>query len=361
MRILQIVADGSPGGGTTHVLQVLEHHSDLGDMILLTDAGSYLAKKSKSLGLNVIEERLMGSRLSRAPVQAIRQACRKVAPDIVHCHGGRACFHSSRSAHGLAQVYTVHGFHFAKKNTLPRLVGRLVERYCIGRSKFVIYVCHYDRQIAATDRLMSTHHPHRVIHNGIPVGDRAHQLNYTDSNIIGFVGRLVPQKNPLKFVEVMEHLPAFNGIVVGDGELRSSIEAAIDARELQGRVQLVGALDQSDVLKILPKFACLLMTSEWEGLPILPLEAMKLGIPVVASAVGGLPEIFDTQSTGILFKSELRPIDIAKIIIDLLHDPLKCQQTATLAHARLLEHFSEDAMIEDLRQVYDQLCGERNR
>jgi glycosyltransferase involved in cell wall biosynthesis len=126
-------------------------------------------------------------------------------------------------------------------------------------------------------------------------------LNATqDELIVGFSGRWGPEKDPLMFVEIarrLSHLP-IHFVMTGVGPLRPRIEEAIAAGKLDNRFHLVGEV--GDVLSWIRSYDALVLPSRLDGRPVVVLEALALGVPVVASAVGGLPELVDDGVNGFL-------------------------------------------------------------
>ncbi|MER2507286.1 MAG: glycosyltransferase [Amaricoccus sp.] len=116
------------------------------------------------------------------------------------------------------------------------------------------------------------------------------------------IGRLVEQKGQLLLVEAMAHAlrehPALRLTLVGDGELRGPIEAAITARGLTGRVTITGWVDEARVRDELAAAHALVMPSFAEGLPMVVMEAMAAGRPVIATAIAGVPELVVPGETG---------------------------------------------------------------
>lgn len=121
-----------------------------------------------------------------------------------------------------------------------------------------------------------------------------------DELIVGFSGRWASEKDPLMFVEIARrllHLP-IHFVMTGIGPLRSSIEAAIAAGKLGHRFHLVGEV--SDVRPWIRSYDTLVLPSRLDGRPVVVLEALASGVPVIASAVGGLPELIDDGVNGFL-------------------------------------------------------------
>jgi glycosyltransferase involved in cell wall biosynthesis len=123
-----------------------------------------------------------------------------------------------------------------------------------------------------------------------------------DGRCLGFLGRLVEQKNPLLLLDVLDALRAegYRLVVIGDGPLADELRRRAAALALTDRVEFVGSLPRAQALQRLRSVDVLLMPSLWEGMPLAALEAMAIGVPVVASAVGGLREIIEDGRSGFL-------------------------------------------------------------
>ena len=271
MKVLQFVADGAPGGGTNHVMQLLTGMDSDVESVLVTQKDTYLFELAKSKNIKVIGGDFFQSRMDRKATQTVRHAIKSEAPDLVHCHGGRAGFFQSFLSRMTPSIYTVHGFHHAQKSFGPRSLGWAAEFWTIRRMHQVLFVSDFDRQLAAAQNLLPSSKPHKVIHNGIaPLKPRT-----TSERLgVGFIGRFVFQKNPELFLDVAERLPSQKFVMAGGGELEDKIRNEVSKRGLQERVKLLGTLGHKSALEFISKLDVLLMTPRWEGLPLLPLEAM---------------------------------------------------------------------------------------
>jgi glycosyltransferase involved in cell wall biosynthesis len=116
--------------------------------------------------------------------------------------------------------------------------------------------------------------------------------------VIGFVGRLDDQKNPVLAIEVasrLRSLPSVALCMLGDGPLRPEVEAAVEARGVERIVTLAGHCDARLLMRA---FDCLLSTSQYEGMPVAFLEALACGIPIISPPVGGAFELVVPFQTG---------------------------------------------------------------
>jgi glycosyltransferase involved in cell wall biosynthesis len=115
-----------------------------------------------------------------------------------------------------------------------------------------------------------------------------------------FAGRLTEQKALPVLLEALEHVPDARAVLVGDGPERSQLEARARALGVSDRVTFAGALDRSGVLAQLAGSCAAVLPSAWENLPHAAVEALAVGAPVIATAVGGVPEVVVDGMNGIL-------------------------------------------------------------
>ncbi len=348
MKILQFVADGNPGGGTNHVLQLLRGLKDEYELILLTQEDTYLEREAKKSGITVEAGDFQRSRFSQSAIQRVQNAIDSHQPDLVHSHGGRAAFFRSLTKSQVRSIYTVHGFHFARKGLGGRFAGWLGEQWTIRNTDEIIFVCKYDRDLAVRSKLLPKKKPNHVIYNGIP---KPKLTNTSDRKLgVGFVGRMVYQKNPNLFVETMARLPDVQGVMVGGGELEDSVRKGIAERKLEKRINCLGSLEHDGALDVLSELDLLLMTPRWEGLPLLPLEAMFLEVPVVSTSVGGIPEIITSGENGLLASES--PDELAAQVNELLTNECLRSRIVSNAASRVGDQFDETSMLDSVKRVY---------
>jgi glycosyltransferase involved in cell wall biosynthesis len=357
-RVLQFVADGSPGGGTTHVRQLLNGLRTEFECGVLTQSDSSLYRTSKEGGFSSFGGDFFAGKLSRLDprcVRAARRAIRDFEPDVVHCHGGRAAFYRSFLPKQTRVVYTAHGLHYSRKpNRVSRTMGRIGERWGCRKVDRAVYVCEHDAALARTDRLLPRSTRVSVIYPAIAA--HAHERAPRESRpfTVGFVGRLVEQKNPLMFVEVIKQLPGMHGVLGGGGPLLDAVKERIATSGMSSRIEMTGELAHADVLEVLCRIDVLVMTSLWEGLPALLLEAMYLGVPVVSVPVGGVPEIVEHQRTGLL-SDGCESSQLAALVRQLYDTPDELSAIAAAARSQVQGKFLESQMVESIAAVYREL------
>lgn len=196
-RIVQIVADGRPGGGTTAALGLSRLLAERGnDVSVFTQKDSYLLEQAAIFGLQPIGLDFSRRRRAISTGRYIGEQLKRLAPATVHAHGPRAALPAALIARGAWQfVYTVHGFQFRLKPPVASHMARSVEAFCIARADYTVFVSDADLSLAMRSRLLPKSGKFRVIKNAIDMNCGA--LPGAKRYDIGFVGRLHPQKNPL--------------------------------------------------------------------------------------------------------------------------------------------------------------------
>ena len=353
MRVLEIVADGSPGGGTTHVLQILKGLPDGTSFDLVAQAGSYLLQEAKKLEVSCHGLDFFHSRLNPViPIQ-LRRICSSVQPHMVHVHGGRAGFFYALAHTDLPTLYTVHGFHLLQKHFVLRWFALQAERYIFQRAKKIVFVSQYDAALARSLGLLEKNKPHELIYNGIAFHDIP-PSDYLGLQQIGFIGRLEPQKDPILFLDVLARLPKYSATIVGTGSLDTLVRKEIRRRGLTKRVRMLGALSRSETLKVISMLSVVVLSSRWEGLPLIALESMWMGVPVVSMNVCGMSEIIESGIDGVLVDQRSGE-SLANGVKKVMEDSSLRAFIIQNARSKIKEKFSEEQMLKSLRRVYQEI------
>ncbi|MDH5253760.1 MAG: glycosyltransferase, partial [Nitrospira sp.] len=158
---------------------------------------------------------------------------------------------------------------------------------------------------------------------------------------------------------VVAVLPDVRFLLVGDGDMRASIETLIDRQGLRDHVYLVGwRRDVSAVMQALDVF---LLTSHWEGLPRVLIEARAVGLPVVATNVGGAAEVVDHEQVGVLCR--VGDIEgLATAVLRVLSNQAASANVKLKQRASLPREFHIDEMVTQYERLYERLLhARRNR
>ena len=294
--------------------------------------------------------------------RVVRSILRRVRPDLVHTHGYRSDLldGSVARALGIPIVSTVHGS--------SRLGGKShffewLQRQAWKRFDGVVVV---SRALEAELRAEGT--PADVlafIPNAWPGTEtdwsreraRAH-LGLTDpAPVLAFVGRLIKAKGPDLFVQALAELKdlPWQAVVVGDGIERRDVEGLVVQHGLQQRVRFAG--HQDDATRLFPAFDLFVLSSRTEGTPIVLFEAMAARVPVVVSAVGGVPDVISGAEGWVV--PPLNPKETAAALREFLLTPDEGVRRSAAARARLERVFDTRTWIERHDVLYRRLVQRR--
>jgi glycosyltransferase involved in cell wall biosynthesis len=204
-----------------------------------------------------------------------------------------------------------------------------------------------------------------VILNGIDVEKFQRNIDTTnkkaelqigeDEMVVGSVGRLVQVKDYptlLKaFAIITNKINKCKLVILGDGILRAELEAYVNENGLSKKVMFLGS--RRDIPEMMQIFDVFVLSSVSEGLPIALLEAMAAGIPVVATMVGGIPEVVVDGGTGLLVPPQ-NPAVLAEAISSVLLDKEKARYMGTSGRHRVVESFNLSNTSQSYEQVYDE-------
>lgn len=306
------------GGVERHILSLstgLRHLGVTPVLMVLHDGD--LAAQARNLGLKtiIIERR---GRFDPATGERLADCIKTTGAHLIHVHGYQAAVFAALAARKirLAVVVTLHGrVEGTWKEPLAYLKTKsyeLLELTAVRLMKPIL--CYVTRDLETQNRRRHAGLRRHVIYNGVglvEIGETTRPIEYDlDKLNVACVGRLSEIKGLEYALGAMTHedMPR-NAVlsIIGRGPLEKKLELQINRMGLAGRVRLLGF--RQNVMDYIGKCDVLLMPSLHEGLPYTLLEAMAVGIPIVASDVGGLAEVLGDKVTAILVK----PRDAAAI------------------------------------------------
>lgn len=287
---------------------------------------------------------------------SIRRHLKKIKPDLVSTHSSKAGFLGRIAARSLKipVIFTAHGWAFTSgKTKKSRRVFRLLERAVLPVTDFFITVSEYDRQLGLkllgvpSDKIVT-------IHNGMPdIPDtlRANPMQEGVVNIVK-VARFDKQKNHEELLQAVRGLDSIHLHFIGDGPLQKEMKNLAENLKEAERVTFWGSRD--DVDKHLAGGQLFTLISNWEGFPRSTIEAMRAGLPVVVSDVGGAGEAIEEGVNG--FKIRQGDIQTLRSRIDeLVSDPQLRQRMGQAARNYYEEYLTFDQMYHTTTGVYQQV------
>jgi glycosyltransferase involved in cell wall biosynthesis len=307
----------------------------------------------------------MRNRYDLRVVKRVVDTARSGGYDLLHAHTPRTAMITALASRltGLPWVYHVHSP--AARDTSKRFANAMnawIERRSLGSCSHLITVSESLRN----DCILAGYHPTRVtvVHNGVPAicYDRSVTPQPGGRWVLGMVALMRPRKGLEVAIEALSRLRAVGHDVIlrcigpyETDEYRREIDRQIGALKLGDRVEQVGF--QSDVPLALSKLDAMLLPSLYgEGLPMVVLEAMAAGLPVVATAVEGTPEAIRHGVDGLLAEPA-SATDLAFNIERLVTGEVDWHACSRSARARHAEAFSDWAMSRGVADVYQRVLA----
>lgn len=379
VKVLHIVTQLEFGGAQWSTLEMLTHLDRERFAPTLLSSDGWLAQRAQRIpGLSVI----LWSSLHRDihPVADGRTLVKLVSfirrggYRLVHTHSSKAGILGRWAAH-LAKapvvVHTVHGWGFhAFQRPWARRFYQGLERRTSRITDGLIVVSERDHQTAVRLGIGSPPQ-HRLIRYGIamerfgrhgtPQASVRQALGLEPHRpVVGTVACLKPQKAPLDFLKacslIHQQVPTAQFVLVGDGVLRPQVEQLRRRLGLEHALHLLGWRD--DVPDLLAAMDLFVLASRWEGFPIVCLEAMAAGLPVVATTAGGIPELITDGRTGWLVPVA-QPGRLAQAAVQLLQNPDLRRQMGEAGRTSLNGGYTLERMVRTTEQFYEELL--RNR
>lgn len=301
---------------------------------------------------------------------ALVRLIRRVRPNVVHTHTAKAGFIGRLAAFVAGVPVIVHTFH-----------GHVFEGY-FGRAKTGAFIQLEraaarisDAILTISDRLrddlirlrIAPPERIRVVPLGLPLAGLAdldglrdslrQEMGYsTDHRLVGMIGRLVPIKRHELFLaaarRVIDEVPQARFLIVGDGECRADLEAATAQLGLTEVVRFTGW--RTDLAPVYADLDAVVISSLNEGTPVSIIEAMAAGVPVISTAVGGVPDLLREGELGRLVPPE-DPAALAEAIVA----TLRSNPGPHIAEARrwAVQQYGAERLVSDMRRLYIELSA----
>ena len=252
----------------------------------------------------------------------------------------------SFTMHGSAEFLDIKGFRLAQKTADADMIV-CISDYARSQLMWLVDSSHWDKL--------------QVVHCGVDTScPPPFPRNRTPSDPFHIltIGRLIPLKGQALLIEACAELRR-RGIdaslrVIGSGPESASLEAAVAKHDLAGHVELLGAVGQDDIWQHFEWADAFCQPSMMEGLPVVLIEAMERSIPVVATAITGVPELIDDDVTGLLTRPGRVDL-LANALETLAGDPAKAVALADAARQTILEQFDIATTAEQLKGLFEEM------
>lgn len=360
MKVVHINGGGETGGGKSYLVTILPELRQAGiNAELVVFSEGMLSEEARALGLPL--HCLGVSRMMSLDLfTRLYRLLKTMKPDIVHTHGGRANLYGRLAARlaGVPRIITtVHShadldyataLHNLWFSTVDRLTWFLADHFIavsgeLGQSL---------RRRGVPARKVT------VIHNGITEApdegiDLRTEFGIARGPVICAIGRHVPVKRFDVLIRAMANVvtivPDATLLFVGEGPLEGENRQLVERLRLGPHVHFAGY--RRDARKVLKSADLFVMSSDMEGLPIVLLEALSARVPVVATAVGGIPEVIIHGENGLLVRQG-EPEELSQAIVACLLDPEAARQRAKAGRRWFEQHATGIAMALKTAEVY---------
>jgi len=280
--------------------------------------------------------------------------------DVVNTHNWAVFLEAALAAniaHTPVRIHTVHGpytdYPATWKGNLKRRLRHALEKWMARGFSRIVTVSdsiqpYLIGQIGIEPARITT------IHNGI-AASRVAPRPQREPLTLMTVGRLVAIKNHAlllrAFARLVRQFPQSRLVIVGDGPLRPQLEQLIHDLDIGGHASILGF--RSDIDELLCKADIFLLTSDYEGISIALLEAMRAALPVIATRVGGIPETVRDRETGLLVAPDDESA-LLEAMLQLVQTPDLQQRLGLAGRAFFEKEFSLEKMVSRTLSLYQQ-------
>lgn len=288
---------------------------------------------------------------NRISLSEIRRIVKIFKPDIIHAHDFTASIVCAMSVVGIPVISHLH-------NNSP-----WIKTYHLYSFAYLLSSIRYKKVLAVSSSVFDEYvfgkcikKKSMVVSNPIDISfpQRKAHLEVEEDVAeydMAFIGRLSPPKKISRFVDIVgalvQGMPSLKAVIIGDGELKDECIAQIKQLGLNENITLTGFIENP--YKILSKAKVLCLTSEWEGFGLVAVEALSLGVPVVATAVGGLPGIVNIDCGKLCNSNGEFVVEIEQLLSDSSYWQMKSKG----ATQRAEELNNIEGYISKLREIYN--------
>ncbi|MDD5687978.1 MAG: glycosyltransferase family 4 protein [Elusimicrobia bacterium] len=372
IKVVHIITLLELGGAQENTLYTCEHlDKNKFEPILICGKGGILDSKTKNIKTYYVNELIREIHPINDIIAIIKiyKIIKKEKPDIVHTHSSKAGIvgrWAAYFAHVPKIIHTFHGFGFHDYQLfIVKTIYVLAERLTAKITDQFICVSN-ENILKGLKNKIGLKERYTMIRSGIKLQDyqievsvekKKKEFGITNEKVVGMVACFKEQKAPLDFVKVANLVcsknPSVKFILVGDGKLRKQIELLVKKLNLQKNIIITGW--RQDINEIIKIFDIFLLTSLWEGLPRVIIEAMASGLPVVATYVDGTKEIVQEGLTGyVTYPHEIEKM--AERIIRVLAD-VELRKKLSEEAKKTVKEFDIDLMVSQQEKLYLSLAA----
>lgn len=369
LRLLFLITKSEAGGAQTHVAQLTKFFLSRGDEVAIMSApGGWLEQEAGKLGAQFISNQHLGKNINPIRLfiasRALTKAVKIFKPDLVACHSTVAGILGRLTLRNrVPTIFTAHGWGFTQGAPIARrIITPFFEHAAAQFCDKIIVVSRNDLGLARHNRIANDSKL-TLIHNGVELETpRSRPISKTITHIF-FVGRLAQPKDPVFLIDAIARLPEESReriklTIVGDGPLAKNVRDRIRSNALQTQIEMTGAMTRDKIIDRLQAQADVFaLISNWEGFPYTILEAMALGIPVIASDVGGVSEAVDDSVGRLIARNDMNALNSA--LQDAVKNPNAWKEKGLRARQKVETQFSLQQMRDKTLSVYQDVLLKR--
>jgi glycosyltransferase involved in cell wall biosynthesis len=359
MKILYLVTKGERGGAQIHVLDLVRTLRDRIEPVVACGEDGFLLEECRKLGIeaHIVPELVHPIRplQDARAVLAVSSLLRRCCPDIIHGHTGKAGL-VARAAGLLTRTpafYTVHSWSFVGTGHLTSSFAVWLERAMRFAGGTVIEVCRSNFQMARRCGVVNPTR-HLMIWNGMPdTPYRATSDPQGPVRILMAARFVAPKGHSLLFHALAGIEQPWQLTLAGDGPNRAEMEQLSLQLGIRDRVTFTGDTDQ--VASLLASSDIFVLPSRYESLPLSIIEAMRAGLPVIATNVGGVSELVTDRVTGHLVPHS-DVFSMRERLRELITSPENRSRMGHLGRLRYERDFRVEAMAGAVLSLYREHC-----
>ncbi|WP_340371771.1 glycosyltransferase [Peribacillus sp. FSL E2-0218] len=362
IKILHIIPDFGTGGAEKLVLDLLSNYDKskftMAVLSLYNKSDTIYEKQLEKIGVEVF---YLGKKpgVDISMIYKIFKLFKKYKPNVIHTHRYVVRYTLIPSVLQCVPI-RIHTVHNVAEKELDQ-IGIKIQNIAYRFFSYIPVAISKSVRKSITE-LYKINSDIPLINNGIDIQKYSFKGIKKDRDSINLIhiGRFSPQKNHDFLINVFSRVATEKSNVrlrlVGDGELRKQIEDKVILMGIVDRVEFLGI--REDIPNLLAESDIFLMSSNWEGLPLTILEAMASGLPIIATEVGGIPDVAKHNSNAILVPRENKDL-FYKAVVSLIDD-INLRNSMSEKSFLLSREFDIRVAEKQYEELYVKKCEEMN-
>ncbi|MFA4941473.1 MAG: glycosyltransferase family 4 protein [Patescibacteria group bacterium] len=373
--ILYLITQSELGGAQTYCLDLANGLKNEFNVFIAAGGKGALALKSELSGVKYYEIPHLKREISPfndfLAILEIIKLIKKIRPNIIHLNSSKISILGSIATFiiksqlskvncQLSIVYTAHGWVFNEpQSAWKKLFYKYAEKFTAQFKDKIICVSEFDYKTALAEKICQEEKL-AMVHNGITTinflsrQESREKLNLPENKfIIGSIGNLYKTKGFRYLIEATKKLVEEGleilTVIIGEGQERKYLTELIKNNKLENNIILAGRIPEA--AELLSAFDIYVCSSVKEGLSYTIIETMLNGLPIIATRVGGNPELIEDGRNGLLINSQ-DPDDLTEKIKKLMNNINLQQELSTQARIKAQEEFGLKKMLEETKKLY---------